>query len=122
METAALNLSRLSWTGMYMDVYIPSTQLECIYHLQVEERRNTVHMRNNLVKCRKDVYRNGMITLHNELCCTYARLAVRWMRWRGALHRLPAHGTRRRLRGGALDAGHAAADRLPDNGPLAPVR
>ena len=43
-----------------------------------------------------------MITLHNELCCTYARLAVGWMRWRGALHRLPVHGTRRRLRGGAL--------------------
>jgi hypothetical protein len=31
------------------------------------------------------------------------------MRCRGALHRLPAHGTRRRQRGGALDAGHAAA-------------
>ena len=65
-----------------------------------------------------------MLTRHNELCCTYARLAVRWMRWLGALHRLPAHGTLRRLRGGAaaLDAGHAAAARQPDNGPLAPVR
>ena len=55
LETAALNLSRLSWTGMYMDVYTPSTQLECIYHLHVEDRRNTVHMRNNLIKCHKDV-------------------------------------------------------------------
>ncbi len=61
---------------------------------------------------------------NNELCSTYARLEVRWMRWLGALHRLPAHGTRRRLRGGAvaLDAGHAAAARQPDTGPLAPVR
>ncbi len=68
-----------------------------------------------------------MITRHNELCCTYARLAARWMRWLGALHRLPAHGTprRRRLRRGgaaALDADHAAAALQPDNGPLAPVR
>jgi hypothetical protein len=60
-----------------------------------------------------------MLTRHNELCCTYARLAVRWMRWLGALHRLPAHGTRLRSGAAALDA---AAALQPDNGPLAPVR
>ncbi len=74
------------------------------FYLHGEERRDTVFMRINLVKC-------GMITRHNELCCTYAQLAVRCLRWLGALHRLPAHGTRSRLRGGAaaLDAGHAAS-------------
>ena len=40
--------AQLDW-----DVF--TTQLECIYHLQGEERRDTVFMRNNLVKCRKDV-------------------------------------------------------------------
>jgi hypothetical protein len=38
--------AQLDW-----DVF--TTQLECIYHLQGEERRDTVLMRNNLVKCRK---------------------------------------------------------------------
>jgi hypothetical protein len=45
-----------------------STQLECIYHLQGEERRNPFLMRNNLVKYRKIpqrwAKRNGMITLN----------------------------------------------------------
>jgi hypothetical protein len=61
-----------------------------------------------------------MITrITRQLCCTYAWLAMRWVPWRGALHRLPAHGTRGRRRGGA---GHAAAARQPDNVPLAQVR
>ncbi len=45
--------AQLDW-----DVF--TTQLECIYHLQDEERRNTVLMRNNLVKYRKDGSR-GMV-------------------------------------------------------------
>ncbi len=57
-----------------------------------------------------------MITLHNELCCTYARLVVRWVA------RFTAYLRTARGAGCALDAGHAAADRPPDNGPLAPVR
>ncbi len=52
-----------------------------------------------------------MITLHNELCCTYARLVVSWVA------RFTAY-----LRTARGAGGHAAADRPPDNGPLAPVR
>jgi hypothetical protein len=36
-----------------LDWDVFTTQLECIYHLQWQERRDTVLMRNNLVKCRK---------------------------------------------------------------------
>ncbi len=45
--------AQLDW-----DVF--TTQLECIYHFQGEERSNTVLTRNSLVKCRKDGSR-GMV-------------------------------------------------------------
>jgi hypothetical protein len=42
------------------DYDVFASQLDCIYHLQGEERRSTVLMRNNLVKYRKDGPR-GMV-------------------------------------------------------------
>ncbi len=44
----------------HLDWDVFTTQFECIYHLQGEERRNAVLMRNDHVKCRKDGSR-GMV-------------------------------------------------------------
>ncbi len=41
------------YVEVQLDWNVFTTQLECIYHLQGEERRNVL-MRNNLVKYRKD--------------------------------------------------------------------
>jgi hypothetical protein len=108
-----------------LDWNVFTTQLECVYHLQGKERRNVL-TRNNLVKCRK-VGSRGMVRSRstmklNELCCTYARLAVCWTAAgcdtvaRCTVYLRTARGA------GCAVARPCGRGPAPDNGPLAPVR